>query len=127
MNSRTGVYGVAKQSNKILLITQAKGPYAGKYDLPGGKIEFGETIEGALHREFIEEVGMDFTSMELLTNLTARVEIPGGLFHQIGLIYSVSGLFPVATETELKYTWIDIATLKEEEVSSFVWAIRAFF
>lgn len=31
----------------------------GKYELPGGHIEFGETIEDGLKREFKEEFGID--------------------------------------------------------------------
>jgi ribosomal protein S18 acetylase RimI-like enzyme len=67
---RTGAYGVATQNGKILLITQQSGPYQGKFDLPGGRIEFGETIEETLRREFYEEVSMHFESMKFLCNLT---------------------------------------------------------
>lgn len=52
-----GVYGIVTRGNKILLIKKAKGPYKGLLDLPGGRIEHGETIESALKREFDEEVG----------------------------------------------------------------------
>ena len=41
---------------KTLLIRQKRGPYAGKLDFPGGGIEFGESPEQALRREFAEEV-----------------------------------------------------------------------
>ena len=123
MISRVGVYGVARRGSEILLVVQEKGPYVGRFDLPGGGIEFGETIEQALHREFLEEVGMDFDSMEPLKNLTALVDIPGGLFHQIGLIYSVTGLRTVKEQRELKYKWVDLQSLQQEDVSPFVWSI----
>ncbi|MBX9922899.1 MAG: GNAT family N-acetyltransferase [Rhabdochlamydiaceae bacterium] len=129
--SRVGVYGVVREGHKMLLVVQATGTYANRFDLPGGGIEFGETIEQALHREFLEEVGMDFKSMEPITNLTAKVEMPSKegwpsyTFHQIGLIYSVDGLHALGTECKgsLKHDWIDLQTLKQEEVSPFVWAI----
>src|ERR1700722_2350783 len=57
--SRTGEYGVAKEKEKILFVIQKSGPFAGLFDLPGGGIEFGEDPNQALHREFIEETGMD--------------------------------------------------------------------
>ena len=117
--SRTGVYGLARKGDKILLVVQARGPYANRFDFPGGKIEFGETIEQALHREFIEEVGMDFDSMRWVDNLTATV----GTFHHIGLIYEVTGLRFLKNSGDLTHDWVDIVTLTEDKVSPFVWAI----
>ena len=43
---------------KILLIRKKKGPGEGKYNGPGGKIEDGETPEGAAVREIVEETGV---------------------------------------------------------------------
>lgn len=129
--SRVGVYGVIKDGHKMLLVVQATGTYANRFDLPGGGIEFGETIEEALHREFLEEVGMDFKSMEPITNLTVKVEVPSKegwpsyTFHQIGLIYSVKGLHALETEQKgsLKHEWVDIRTLQKDAVSPFAWEI----
>ena len=126
--TRIGVYGVARKGHEILLVTQTSGPYASLLDLPGGGIEFGETIEQALRREFLEEVGMTFDSMELITNLTslihmpAKANSPSGTLHRIGLIYSVTGLRTVQTGSELKYQWIDARTLQEHSVTPFVWS-----
>jgi 8-oxo-dGTP diphosphatase len=91
--SRIGVYGLASRDDTILLITQKNGPYAGKFDFPGGGIEFGETVEQTLRREFEEEINMYFQTMEILRNLTVTIEVPSikgedpYTFHQIGLIY----------------------------------------
>ncbi len=129
--SRVGVYGVVRDSHKMLLIVQATGTYANRFDLPGGGIEFGETIEQALHREFLEEVCMDFKSMQPITNLTAKVEMPSKegwpsyTFHHIGLIYSVDGLHALGTKHKgsLNHEWVDIRILQKDAVSPFVWAI----
>lgn len=127
--SRIGVYGVAMNKNQVLLITQKNGPYAGKFDLPGGGIEFGETIEQTLRREFQEEINMAFDTMLLLNNLTATVlfqDERGSLceFHQIGLIYSVAGihLCNETTPGSLNYSWIDISNLNKDNASPFVLA-----
>lgn len=58
-NIRVGVYGLLLRDNKILMIKKSRGPYKGKFDLPGGKIEDNESMEEALKREFIEETGLD--------------------------------------------------------------------
>lgn len=53
-----GAYGIFINQERVLLIKKSRGAYKGMYDLPGGKIEFGEKIEAALKREFIEETGI---------------------------------------------------------------------
>lgn len=51
------------KDNKVLIIREAQtyegGVNPGKYDLPGGKVEKGETIEESLIRETKEESGLD--------------------------------------------------------------------
>lgn len=127
--SRTGIYGASINDGKMLLIIQERGPYSGKFDFPGGGIEFGESIAEALRREFEEEVGMTFESFELLTNLTATIQVPGDnerdpyTFHQIGMIYRVKGLQPIFKDArgDLKYEWVDPDGLTEERCSSLLW------
>lgn len=53
-----GIYGICKKDDKILVIHKGKGPYTGRYDLPGGSIEDNETLVDCLHREFWEETGI---------------------------------------------------------------------
>ncbi len=118
--SRTGVYGLAHAGDKVLVVVQERGPYAGKFDLPGGRIEFGESVEEALRREFLEEVGMEFDRMALLDNFTTQLEFPGWAFHQIGLIYEVSGLRQTQP-AGMKNHWVEKSSLSRDAVSPFLW------
>lgn len=51
--------------DKFLLIKRVKEPYLGMWCLPGGKIEYGETIEEAIIREIKEESGLDIKFIAL--------------------------------------------------------------
>ena len=48
-----------RNEGKVLLIRRNKEPYKGLWSFPGGKIETGESIEGAALRETKEETGID--------------------------------------------------------------------
>jgi 8-oxo-dGTP pyrophosphatase MutT (NUDIX family) len=49
------------------MIKKSRGPYKGMYDLPGGRMEPGETMEEGLKREFMEEVGCELASFIFLS------------------------------------------------------------
>jgi ADP-ribose pyrophosphatase YjhB (NUDIX family) len=46
------------RDGKVLLVRRARLPALGIYSLPGGRVEFGETLHEALAREIDEETGL---------------------------------------------------------------------
>jgi len=53
------------RDGKILLVRRARSPAKGFYSLPGGRVEFGETLHGALHREVDEETALKIEIVDL--------------------------------------------------------------
>jgi mutator protein MutT len=47
--------------DKVLLVQRAKPPHVGRWTVPGGKVELGETLEAAALRELAEETGLSCT------------------------------------------------------------------
>lgn len=53
-----GVGGVVIRGGKVLLIQRGKEPLKGRWVIPGGTVELGETLEEAVAREVREETGI---------------------------------------------------------------------
>src|SRR3954462_3592027 len=52
------VSGAIFRDGKVLLVRRARSPGKGFYSFPGGRVEFGESLHAALHREVDEETGL---------------------------------------------------------------------
>jgi 8-oxo-dGTP diphosphatase len=46
------------RDDRVLLVRRARSPARGFYSFPGGRVEFGETLHAALHREVDEETAL---------------------------------------------------------------------
>jgi 8-oxo-dGTP diphosphatase len=53
------------RDGKVLLTRRARSPAKGFYSLPGGRVEFGESLHQALAREIHEETGLDIDIIAL--------------------------------------------------------------
>jgi 8-oxo-dGTP diphosphatase len=53
------------RDGKVLLVRRARSPSKGVYSLPGGRVEFGETLHAALHREVAEETSLGIEIVDL--------------------------------------------------------------
>jgi len=125
-----GAYGLAVVDDQVLLIRKGRGAYTGRWDLPGGGIEFGESPEEAVRREMIEETGLSVLRAALLTVCHKRLvhTLPSGEeedLQHIGLIYRVEVDRALRLKEgpdgidSLGACWFPLAALGEEPLSPF--------
>lgn len=89
-----GVYALAMYDDQVIRIHKGRGPYRGKWDLPGGRIEFGESPRETLERELMEETGLKVEGATLLDVVPTRFshKLPDGSeedLHHLGVLYRV--------------------------------------
>jgi 8-oxo-dGTP diphosphatase len=57
---------VFDKADRLLLIRRARPPFKGRYALPGGFVDVGETVEAAALRELKEETGLEGRIVKLI-------------------------------------------------------------
>ena len=63
VNSAATVCGFVFYGDQIILTQRGREPQKGKFDFPGGFMEWGESAEDALQREIAEELGIQVHSL----------------------------------------------------------------
>jgi 8-oxo-dGTP diphosphatase len=111
-----GIKGLIRDAvGKILLLKvnpavlkKATEPY---WDLPGGRIQRGDSVEATLQREIAEEIGVEqITNVKPVGMVLSKIRIPVG-DSDVGLILGVFSCEIAATaeikisEEHLEYAW----------------------
>ena len=99
-----GVGAVLIHEGKVLLIRRGKEPLRGRWVVPGGTVEVGETLKEALVREIQEETGLVVRPIEVVT-VFDRIEREGDSvrYHYVIVDYLcryVSGTPRAASDAE---------------------------
>jgi 8-oxo-dGTP diphosphatase len=61
-----GVGAVVVDRNRVLLVQRGQEPLKGKWSLPGGMLELGESLSDGVAREIREETGLNVEVLELI-------------------------------------------------------------
>jgi ADP-ribose pyrophosphatase YjhB (NUDIX family) len=78
-NPKAATAVVIEKNGEILFSQRGIDPFKGKFDLPGGFVEFGEDVYEAAAREILEETGLvvDKKSFKILNTYTMDDYAPG--------------------------------------------------
>jgi 8-oxo-dGTP diphosphatase len=87
------VGAVALRDDSILLIRRGRGPAAGEWSLPGGRVAFGEELHEAVVREVAEETAIEVV-VERFLGWVERLGDDGEPYHFVILDFLVSVLDP---------------------------------
>ena len=106
---------------RVLLIRRGKQPLLGRWSIPGGTVESGETLEQALVREMAEETGLEVEPLELLT-VFDRIERDGDrvVFHYVIADYlcrCLSGTARAGSDA-LEVRWVGPEELEQLDLTA---------
>ena len=116
-----GVAAVVLSGGKVLLTQRGNEPSMGKWGLPGGVVELGETVEDAVVREVEEETGIAVKPVELLTifNSVVRDNEDEIRFHYVLFEYLcdvTGGVLQAATDAK-DVKWVSFQELSSLDIT----------
>ncbi|MEM8897633.1 MAG: NUDIX domain-containing protein [Bacteroidota bacterium] len=128
-----GVYGfILNERAEILVVVKTRGPYTGRYDLPGGSPEKGETAEETLNREIMEETGREVSQISSPVDMEATFE-----YDQTDCLLHTGKVFPCQVgpqnhqilmgEDNSSAEWLSVETFTTENATPFLLDSLTFF
>ena len=92
-----------------------------KWDIPGGTVEVGETVEETLVRELLEETHLDVVPIRPIYAYTNLSQIPNRQTVQIIFLCKyLGGDIVLNPEEHDEYQWINCSDLKNFECIAFL-------
>jgi len=103
---------VVRKGNLILLEQRGREPFMGMRCLPGGHVDYGETVEKAALRELKEETSVDAKLVGILGVFSDPERDPRG--HRINTVFIADWIYgnPTGADDAKNAEWINEAELR---------------
>ena len=126
MSEIAAVGALAVTDRALLLVRRGHPPDVGKWSVPGGRVEPGETDEAAVVREMLEETGLHVRVERLVGEVVRRG--PGDIVYRIrDYLVDVVGGTPAAGDDAAAVEWVAFTDLPERELTGgLVDALRSW-
>ncbi|HWP91393.1 MAG TPA: NUDIX hydrolase [Thermodesulfobacteriota bacterium] len=102
---------IITDDKKIILVKRVFDPYQDQWALPGGIVEYGETVEEAAIREAKEETGLDIKIEKLVGVYSAPDRDPRGHFVSVCFLCK-----PVGGEIKTSEETKEVKAFSKEEI-----------
>ena len=116
-NPALAVDVVVVEGNKILLVKRGQPPHKGEYALPGGFVEYGETVGAAAKREVQEETGIAIDLSAILGVYSDLERDPRGHTVSVVFVGKMVGGQLQGGDDAADAKWYDMNDLREEQLA----------
>lgn len=117
------VRAIIKHNDKVLLLRRSGGnpQFEQLYELPGGKVDFGEDPKATLQREVMEETGLEVTTLQL-SDVYSRLDVSDLQKQYISLVFWAAvrdSQHTILSAEHNKYEWKKLSQIQLNDVTDF--------
>ena len=98
-NNAAAAAAIIEYDDGVVITVRGHDPHKGKFDLPGGFVDYNESLETALKREVREELGVDITIDRYLGSFPNRYEYKRVVYFTTDVVFVCRLSDPNATIT----------------------------
>lgn len=113
-----GVGAVVLRDGRLLMVKRSREPSKGKWSIPGGKLELGETLRQAARREVLEECGIEVEMEDVVSATETILRDEAGNIRYHFVLVDLSGKY-ISGEPKAQSDAAECRWVAPEELAGF--------